>query len=406
MLRTGRAILLAALILVVTGAGLALAAGDAGQVAAKPRETTMRLIPLKNVRATTLAALFSGESLPTGRVAPPGALEFIKEVREDALRDLRVVPEKMTEPGLYPYPGRVYLVVRPGDSSWAMSLDPEPPKYMSKGLAGLLPPDMEKPVAFVDDNSLMVRGSPEAIDQFQEIVSLFDKPRKQVNLQFCLMNLRGLLGEPSGPEDGWRTESGQAPVARMAPLPQFGVLDRTRPDPVGTLVAGSTQASAAITVANNTACLVRAASVTPFVEAEIAGGDTQKGRMEYRTRAATPALEIVLVPRVNEDNSLDLLVTYTNIDPSVTTSGHVRAPDGSVMAIHTHNTVGRRIRVSDGQTAVLSGLPRAAEALAKVGPPVHPPTSGGQPDTETLLFITANVVQPAPEGNAGALPGR
>jgi hypothetical protein len=50
--------------------------------------------------------------------------------------------------------------------------------------------------------------------------------------------------------------------------------------------------------------------------------------------------------------------------------------------------------LNDGETVVLSRMPRLGEALADVGAPVHWPVNA-DPRTETLLFITAHILEPA-----------
>ena len=266
--------LLTALILLMVPVTAVLAAGG------KPGET-VQAISLKYADARQLAAAFGGDPgpLPPAVDPEPARRDFAARVRDAALDAAKPAPETMREAGLYLFAPRATAEVLLPPPGYRLFPGPKP-EQTGGGFRALLPDDLTQgPVAFIDDNSLIVRGTPEAIDEFREIVALLDKPVKRVRLSVRLVTLAA------------KADPGLYAAAIVPPEPPTN-----EGGPTGSAV-----------VPSNAYAVLRTGLAVPFV---VAPGEGQPGG--YRTDAAVDTGELVMMPRVNADSSVSLFVGPTD----------------------------------------------------------------------------------------------
>jgi hypothetical protein len=265
----------------------------------------------------------------------------------------------MGEAGLYLFPLQASVEIALAPLGYRFPAGgPERPRI---GLRALLPDGLtEGPVAFADENAVIVRGRADAIDEFREIVALLDKPAKRVSLSLRLfvptdVDGAGLRDIEAGPGES-ESEEGHGGAVASAVVP------------------------------SNRLANVRTGLAAPFVVAP-----AESSPDGYQANAAVDAREFLVLPRVNADSSVSLLILPGD-------GGEVPWADPTGRAVADESPILLR---KDG-TAVLGGFPRAGELVAKEGGPVRLAAPGASSDSQALLLITARVV---PDGEVqAALP--
>jgi type II secretory pathway component GspD/PulD (secretin) len=352
--------------------------------AAKPEETT-RTIKLQSASAADVARQFAKADTAAG---VPDRLreerrDFLSRAMADATRGVRPVPQAMTEPGLYPFPERTYAEARVAQAPGGAG-----------GLAGFLPEGLtDPPTALPDQNALLVKGTPKAVDQFAEIVRLLDVPPKQVNIEVKLINLTQQTTEESGMDvagRGRRPEfflNGPAPVGPSVRILGGNIdalLAANR-----TVSRSNNTAGANVTTTNNAPCVIRAATVIPVVLASVTFDAFGNRHVDYVVDAVATGVELFALPRINSDDSVSMLLRPTFIDAT----GQVVGPDGSAAPITQEAAVETMVRVPDGETVLLGGFPSSTQALEATGLPVNLRRSRTTQDVQSSLFVTPRIVR-------------
>jgi general secretion pathway protein D len=267
--------------------------------------------------------------------------------------------------------------------------------------ASLRPDGIKSIIADQQDNSLLVQGDPEGIQELRQIIQLLDIPAKQVQVKAEFI------------------------TASVATVNQFGINFQLVPAPnvsaafTGSTVTGSTivefsqgnlvaqlQAQLStdaskvvsaplITTTNNSPGLIQFSEEIPYLTSttNVTGSGTNTTSTGVGFLQVSSGL--VVTPQVNGDNSvtMDLTLPNTTVNPSADTS---LPPTTTTQLIHTTRTV------ANGETMVLGGLVSKNDSNARVSVPFlgDLPIIGSlfrtrninNANTELLIFITPTVL--------------
>ncbi len=367
-------------------AALVVVSAGAEEAVTAPPPTT-RTLSLTHASAVDLARQFAPASPATEEAAERLQDErrgFLRRAMLDATRGVRPVPQVMQEPGLYPFDERSYAEARVaragvGDGGGLAT-------FLPKGLA-------EPPAALPGQNALLVRGSAEAVDEFAEIVRLFDVPAKQVNIEVTLLNLAermdagwGADAAAHGPGTGLFLQ-GPAPAGPSVQIvgQPFEALAAAN----GALSRSNSTTGANVTTSNNTPCVIRAVTVIPVVLASATLDQWGNRHIGYTVDAVATGVELFALPRINSDDTVTMQLRPSFIDAT----GQVVGPDGTALPITQETAVDTVVRVRDGDTVSLGGFPRSIQALEATGLPVNLRQSRLGEAVQSLLFVTPRIVR-------------
>jgi len=329
-------------------------------------ETVTTLIPLRNLDARDVALMFGGEPGPTQPTVDPAPArrDFAEKLRTSALEAANASPDTMREAGVYVFPPITTIEAFTAPRGYRLPYRYAKPEGAKGGggFSALLPGDLTSgPIAFIDENAVIVQGSPPAIDEFREILALLDKAPKRVSLSIRLVAL-----SPTGDEG----------LQSVAVLPSEEVAEDGEGGPAGSLL-----------VESNRLVILRTALAVPLV---VAPAEGQPG--DYRADVALDAREFMILARVNADSSVSFFVA-----PADGPEREVPWPEAKGVGGVT--TTARPpgvclVKAEDGGTAVFAGLPRVGDLRAQEGGPIHAAEPGASADPEALLLITAHVLPP------------
>jgi type II secretory pathway component GspD/PulD (secretin) len=263
---------------------------------------------------------------------------------------------------------------------------------------------MTPPIAFLDDNSLIVRGTPEDIDQVQEIVTLLDKPAKEVEVSVKFISITTTFEDAFGLD--WTVGNGELQIFHQgfAPPQATNSVVRWAKGNVDTALSALLKSSRAtvvneprVAVTNNMFAYVEFGTEIPFVTATVTYNQFGQRQVDYDIESVDVENFLYVMPRVNGDDSVTLM-----LQPQISNvTGYVESPDGQRIPIYTYQTLYTQLRVNDGETVVLGGLISKDDSTTKL----HTPLLSKIPilgkifdsrqktlnDTELLIFVTPRV---------------
>jgi general secretion pathway protein D len=267
--------------------------------------------------------------------------------------------------------------------------------------ASLRPDGIKSIISDEQDNSLLVQGDADGIQQLRNIIQLLDVPAKQVQIKAEFI------------------------TASVATVNQFGINFQLVPAPnlstsfTGSTVAGSSvvefsqgnlvaemQAQLSvddskvvsaplITTTNNTAATIQFNEQIPYVTSTTsvngAGGNATTSGVAFLAVSSG----LTVTPQINGDNSVTMILNL----PSTTTNPSADAslpPTTTTQVVHTIRTV------ANGETMVIGGLVSKNDSNARVSVPFLGtlPIIGSlfrtrninDANTELLIFITPTVL--------------
>jgi type II secretory pathway component GspD/PulD (secretin) len=261
----------------------------------------------------------------------------------------------------------------------------------------------------MDDNSLIVRGTAEAIDEFREIVALLDKPVKQVEIAVKFISITTTFEEAFGID--WAIKNTRIEIFNQGFAPPQAINSVVR-FATGNLDAQlnalekSSRATVIqeprVAVQNNGYAYVEFGTEIPVYTASVTYNQFGQRQVEFEMEPVDVENYLEVQPRVNADDSVSLWLT-----PQISNvTGWVEAPDGSRAPIMTYQTVMTMLRVQDGETAVIGGLVTKDDSSTKLRTPLlsRIPFIGklfasrakSLNDTELLIFVTPRVLHDVP----------
>ena len=274
------------------------------------------------------------------------------------------------------------------------------------GGQSLLPEGIMSIMPYELDNSLIVRGTEEAIQELRDLIKMLDRPPKQVRIEAEFLTVD--VGDEERFGFNWQISDGQTSIsANLASggdlnvryqLGNFGVaIQALKNDHRGrTIIAPR------ITTMNNVPASI-AQSVVTYITVVSAVPTGAFGGVEV-TRQPYPVpvqISLSVVPRINGDDSVTMQLAPQVSDITGTQEG----PNGeSLPIIQTQQIQIPAIRVKNHETLVLGGLVRRNESRAYTKLPffseiplignLFQRRSKNQNDSELLIFITPHVLPP------------
>jgi type II secretory pathway component GspD/PulD (secretin) len=331
--------------------------------------------PLAVVRALKQAEPPSDDELTRTRK------DFLQRALHGATAGVRP-PRNLPENVPYPLPARHYSEVRVAQQGGGGELAPMMPQGITV-----------TPIAVPDQNALLARGEPKALDELQELISLIDVPAKQVNVAVKLLDLAARAAGEWGADLTWRGVNGD--LSAQGPAPAGGPTMRFTLGDVSALLSGNLARSTAnnsteanVTTTNNTPAIVRAATLIPYVTAQVTYNQFGQRRVDYAVDAVATGVELFVIPRINSNDSVTMLLR-----PSfITAAGAVVTPDGQALPVTQETALQTQVTVPDGGTMVIGGLPRSSDALASVGRPVFRQARQAE-ETESLILVRPRIIR-------------
>lgn len=278
--------------------------------------------------------------------------------------------------------------------------------YGGGGFTSLLPDEISAVTAFLDDNSLIVRGTAEAIDEFREIIALLDKPAKQVEVAVKFISITTTFEEAFGID--WAIKNtriqvfnqGFAPPQALNSVVRFatGNLDAQ----LNALLKSSRAtviSEPRVATTNNMFASVEFSTEIPFFAANVNYNQFGTRTVDFSPDWVPVENYLDVMPRVNADDSITLMLM-----PNISNvAGFVEGPNGERIPITTYQNVFTQLTVKDGETAVIGGLITKDDSTTKLRTPLLSkiPIIGklfdsrakNLNDTELLIFVTPRILR-------------
>jgi type II secretory pathway component GspD/PulD (secretin) len=251
---------------------------------------------------------------------------------------------------------------------------------------------MKPPIAIPWENALLVTGTPAEIDAFREILQLLDVAPQQVRIRADIVNVLARIEEALGLD--LSVTSGPVDVAIGGNVPpdagialRFGTANFA-----ATLGAAQRQSrghervGAEVMTMNGEPALIRAGVTVPYFlpETTVTYGAVTTNYVPY---SAFVGMELWVLPRVNPDDTVSMHIRPSLIDET----GTVLGPGGAA-PVTQQTLTDVLIRVRNGETVCIGGLPRRQESSNYTTGPL------GQrhiiDDSELLVFVTPTILRP------------
>ena len=297
---------------------------------------SIRIVTLNFADASAIASYLGGIS-PGGGYSREAAEAFARETISMGLRRL---PGAEGQP-VWNAQARSY----PGESGGVTLPLPE-------GLA-------QRPVAIPQQNALLLRGTPDALDQAEELIRMLDKPARMVNIELKLVDA------PEEQVDEWgldfRAFNGNAAVGSVGNAPpagaglRYGVgnceallgVDRRR-------TRGNDVTGANVTTFDNTPATVSFGETIPFFVSQASYDVFGNRHVDTQPYAVFAGVELFVCPRITGNDTVTMRLV-----PTITqAAGAVTAPDGSSLPVTRTLLTDTQVRVRDGDSLVIGGFNR------------------------------------------------
>lgn len=301
---------------------------------------TMRVFPMQYADAEVVAAYLGGAA-PGGRYDAGQVDDFAHRSIDTSVRRLRG-----------------------NESEWMGHLEARSYPADSGG-AGIIPPDglSMRPVALREQNSLVVRGTQQALDEVQELLLILDRPTPMVNIDVQMQDSptesieqwgidlhavgSGLEGMTRGnvPPGGLQLRWG---IGRLAGLAGW---DRRSS-------RGRTATGAQVTTFNNSPAAVRFGEVLPFFVSNVSYDWWGRRHVTMEPWSIFTGIELWVNPRITGDDTVTMHLRPTIVEGA----GAVTAPDGSSIPITKTTMTETTVRVKDGESLVIAGFNRMQDS--------------------------------------------
>lgn len=277
---------------------------------------------------------------------------------------------------------------------------------------GLVPQGIDYLSYDPTDNSLVVRGSDEAIRQLQQVIALFDVAPKQVEIKVEFITTSQSVARSFGID--WTFSRG-AVFAGAAP----GAFARTG-DPIfinystgnfvtrlrTRLIEGEGKVVSAPLVRtfnNQTGLITQTTTTTIFLPQSVVTSGVIQTNIVPQSLTVNTAL--IVRPRINNDGTITM-----SLAPQVQDFGQLRrGPDGTEIPDQLSSAIQIATRVADGETVLLAGFNRKSNQTTINKFPIlgdlpiigslFRSTNTDRNSSELLIFVTPRVIQDADDSN-------
>jgi hypothetical protein len=280
---------------------------------------------------------------------------------------------------------------------------------------GLVPANIQGIYAFPLDNSLIVRGDPDAIQDLKHVIQLLDIPAKQIQIKVEQIRIETSSTKSFGLD--WEVQNNDVAIQTNLGNSTGGGINvafagaNWRANLAALLTTGKATIidSATVSTMNNVPATIISFSQSFIfvpVRQQIQGAGLVTS---YTPQPLVIPTQLSATPRVNGDGSITMLIPFSISRPT----GSSVAPDGTSIP----NQVGTQIfvlrRVPSGSTVVIGALSDKSDTdtnsqipllsdLPIIGP-LFRSKNNTKNDGETLFFFTPTLLPDLP-GQAEAPP--
>lgn len=306
--------------------------------AALAQDGQMQLVRLNFADAEFVAGMLGGAAPQRPEPDPD---RFARETIADAVRRLPQADGQWQQS----FAGRSY----PGSEGPAI----QPPPGLS-----------QPPVAIPQQNAILLRGTPEALDRTEEIIAMLDQPQAMVNIELALVD------DPREQVEQWgldfRAMGDPLSGGSVGNAPPTGLQLRYG---IGNLQAllgwdirrtrGSNVTGTNVTTFNNTPATISFGQVLPFFVTHVTYDWWGRRHVDTEPYSIFTGIELWVHPRINGDDSVTMRLSPTIVEAA----GAVTAPDGSSIPITRNVITDTQVRVRDGESMVIGGLQRSSDEV-------------------------------------------
>jgi len=349
---------------------------------ASAEATVQRVIELNFADCRTLARAF-GEAPQVDEQALHGLRrQMLVAVMQDVYRHApRPDRPPMGPDDLVQGPPRQYMDMRIAEELTGGSLNE------------LLPEGLQPPVAVVDQNALIVTGTPTAVDQFRELVAMVDVPPRMVNVEVKFVEVGQRMTREAGLD--WALRNPPVEIFEQGHVPGTGSLVRYATGALATAFGAALRQSsesnvqaANVTTTNNTPCFVRVSEVFPYFSPTITYDVFGRQSVTWDVDSTYTGLELFVLPRINADDTVTMLVRPTLSSPI----GEVIGPSGEVLPITDEVGTEVMVRVRDGEELCIGGMRRGNDTM-NIGGLGSRGLAGDLEDTDLLIFVRPTIIR-------------
>jgi len=407
----------------------------ANEVVRERRQTKVEKIKLYNACPSEMMwtlGLYTIRDAP--KIEKGGMKPGVYVQKADGSLEPVVIPAAQAAPlteSLRPYP--LTAERAPGfDAEAAQAMPPQPPSYpryptnqprpgqpgqpTAPGAPGtqsssLLPEGIDYVLTYDLDNSLLVRGDDEGIEELKNIISILDIAPKQIMIEARFVSIATSELESLG--INWSLERMNSTFAtQFAPAGNV-LIGYANGDLMANLRAQLTKThgklvnAPIISTMNNMPASIGFQTTVPYLSSTTVFNQTGTPTSASATYFLPVTSQLYVLPRINNaDNSItvQLMPTISDIEKYIETA------NGSMPIVNSQFIQTQR-RVGNGETIVLGGLIRKNSTtnvdkipllgdLPIIGP-LFRSTKDTTDDKELLIFLTPTIVPERPLAGAG-----
>lgn len=281
----------------------------------------------------------------------------------------------------------------------------------------LIPEGIDTVFPYLEDNSLLVRGEPDAIDELKSVIALLDIPVRQVSIKAEFVTVTDSDSEALGLN--WDVLAGNSSV--VTDIGGAGASAGSTPTITVQVAQGNINATLTalrqrnrartllaplISTLNNNVAQIESAQEYPFFQPVIsqAGGGGGGNVTNYSVQSVTASTGLSVLPRINRDGSVTV-----QIEPRVEqVTGFVEGPNRVSVPILARQYLTTIRRVRSGESIVLGGLQSKETSRSVRGIPfledlpiigrLFKSNDQRETNTQLLIFLTPTII----EESAGA----
>jgi len=346
-------------------------------------------------------------------IMPPGQAVPLMESLKTNLSVAQRAPGVNMEAaqGVPPSPPRAYPTY-PGQQRPGQPGQPGAPGAPNQGTSGLLPEGIDFVMTYDLDNSLIVRGDDEGIEELKAIISKLDVAPKQIMIEARFVSIATSELESLG--INWSLERMNSTFSTQFSPAGNVLIGYANGDLIANLRAqlskshGKLINAPIITTMNNMPASIGFQTSVPFLSSTTIFNPSGGSSSASATYFLPITSQLYVLPRINNaDNSvtIQIMPQLSDIEKFVD-----MGVNGSMPIVNSQYISTQR-RVANGETIVLGGLIRknqttSVDKIPLIGDlpiigPLFRSTKDNVDDKELLIFLTTTIIPERPVAGTG-----
>ncbi|HEX8551118.1 MAG TPA: hypothetical protein VF681_06125 [Abditibacteriaceae bacterium] len=266
-----------------------------------------------------------------------------------------------------------------------------------------LPEGIESLVAIDPQNALLVLGTPDGIQQLEQIIGFLDRPLRQVEIEAQFVTVSTSDARAFGIDFTSSNGPFRLNTTGRAPNPAAGSISigfvrnnfRATLNALQNQGKSKTVAAPRVTAINNLTASLFSTSATPFILESASSGIGGQVGTQQNLIYITTSVGLSVTPTINNDDTVTVVM-----QPQVQTQA---PPTGELPPAITSQTINTIANVRDGDTIALGGLRTKAITTSSSGVPIlrNIPLLGklfesnnkSELETELIIFLTARIIR-------------